>query len=288
MVAALGYGQGVFAPGIADASQQYRAAHHLLLAHGAAVQIYRQGGYKLNSGQAGKIGIVLNTASHLPASESDADQMACQRADDDGINFFMDAIFLGFYPRAFFEWIGPHAPQIQQNDMALICQPIDYIGINFYMTFKVAFAPWGGLLKLNLDPVCAPLWSATKIGFGVNPGGLTQILVRVKQKYGNPVIYLTENGCSLDETPDQNGFVKDWARVDYIRAHLRALGEALEAGVDVRGYYAWSLLDNFEWAHGYAPRFGIVRVDYPTGERIPKQSAYWYRNLITNHGILND
>lgn len=284
VVAAMGYGQGVFAPGIADASQHYQAAHHLLLSHGKAVQLFRQGGYK------GKIGIVLNTSYHIPASDSEADLAACQRVDDDGINFYTDAIYRGCYPQEFLEWIGTHAPKVEPGDMELIQQLIDFLGVNYYMTFKVSHAPWGGLLKQSSAQVAVNDWWHSTIGFGCNPDGLTQLLIRFKEKYGNPVIYVTENGVSLADVADENGFVQDPLRIEYLQMHLQALSRAIEAGVDVRGYYAWSLFDNFEWAHGYMPRFGLVRVDYETGKRTPKQSAHWYRNLISNHkhGRIND
>jgi beta-glucosidase len=284
VVAAMGYGQGVFAPGIADASQHYQAAHHLLLSHGKAVQLFRQGGYK------GQIGIVLNTSYHIPASDSEADLAACQRVDDDGINFYTDAIYRGCYPQEFLEWIGTHAPKVEPGDMELIQQLIDFLGVNYYMTFKVSHAPWGGLLKQSSAQVAVNDWWHSTIGFGCNPDGLTQLLIRFKEKYGNPVIYVTENGVSLADVADENGFVQDPLRIEYLQMHLQALSRAIEAGVDVRGYYAWSLFDNFEWAHGYMPRFGLVRVDYETGKRTPKQSAHWYRNLISNHkhGRIND
>lgn len=274
VVAALGYGQGVFAPGIADASQQYQTAHHLLLAHGKAVQLFRQGGYK------GKIGIVLNTSYHVPASDSEADRAACQRTDDDELNFFTDAIYRGEYPQEFLEWIGTHAPKVGTGDMELIHQPIDFLGVNYYMTFKVSYAAQGGLLKQSSRQVAVNDWTHSTTGFGFNPDGLTQLLLRFKERCNNPVMYITENGVALADVPDKDGFVNDTLRIEYIESHLNAMKKAIEAGADVRGYYAWSLMDNFEWASGYMPRFGLVRVDYESGKRTPKQSARWYRNLI--------
>ncbi|MCA2002181.1 MAG: beta-glucosidase [Chloroflexi bacterium] len=274
VVAALGYGQGVFAPGIADASQQYQSAHHLLLSHGKAAQLFRQGGYK------GKIGIVLNAAYHVPASDGEADRAACQRVEDDEVNFFMDALYRGQYPQELMEWIGVHAPRIKPGDMALIRQPIDFLGVNYYMTFKVSYAAHGGLLKQSSKQAAFNGWNHSTTGFGFNPDGLTQLLLRFKEKYNNPVMYVTENGVALADVPDENGFVNDALRIEYIEAHLSAIAKAIEAGADTRGYYAWSLLDNFEWASGYMPRFGLVRVDYENGKRTPKQSALWYRNLI--------
>lgn len=274
VVASLGYGQGVFAPGLADASQQYQTTHHLLLAHGKALQIFRQGGYK------GKIGIVLNTARHIPASDSAADRAACERARNEELYFFTDALYHGEYPQDLIEWIGPHAPKIGPDDMGLIHQPIDFLGINYYMTFNVSYNAQGGLLKRSFHQVAVDNWTHASTGFGYNPNGLTELLLTFKERYNNPGIYITENGISLAETPDENGFVNDPLRIEYLQAHIQAIAKALAAGVDVRGYYIWSLMDNFEWASGYMPRFGIVHVDYETGKRSLKQSAYWFRDLI--------
>lgn len=123
------------------------------------------------------------------------------------------------------------------------------------------------------------------MGWGINPPALTQLLLDLKENYGNPKIYITENGCAMPDVPDAQGFVADWGRVDYLRAHLRAAHDAIQAGANLSGYYVWSLLDNFEWAHGYTPRFGIVRVDYATQARVPKQSARWYADVIAHNRI---
>lgn len=274
VAAALGYGQGVFAPGIADASQQYQTAHHLLLAHGKALQIFRQGNY------AGKIGIVLNTALHLPASEREEDRAACQRVKDDELNFFTEAIYRGAYPQDFIAWIGPHAPKIGADDMSIIHQPIDFLGVNYYMTFKVSYAAQGGLLKQSAQQVALDGWNHSSNGFGFNPDGLAELLLHFKDTCNNPVLYITENGISLDETPDENGVIDDPLRIEYIQVHIDAIAKARQAGVDVRGYYVWSLMDNFEWASGYMPRFGLIHVDIMSGKRTPKQSAWWYREHI--------
>jgi beta-glucosidase len=279
VVALSGYAYGVLAPGIADYSQAYQAAHHLLLSHGRAVQVFRQGGYK------GEIGIVVDFQHHQPASDSDADRAACQRAHEGWAYLFAGPLFKGRYPETLIEWIGPHAPRVQGGDMALINQPIDFLGVNHYMTFAVSFAQQGGLLKLSTEQVSAPNWGRTQVGWGINPAGLTAELLNLKENYGNPRMYITENGCAIDDVPDANGFVADWGRVDFLRAHLRAVHDAIQAGANVRGYYIWSLMDNFEWAHGYEPRFGIVRVDYETGERIPKKSARWYSDVISSNQL---
>ena len=279
IVALFGYAHGVFAPGLADFSQGYQAAHHLLLAHGKAVQAFRQGGYK------GEIGIVLDIHGHEPASDSEADRLACQRVWENNPGLFLTPLFKGHYPEMLMAWIGTLAPRIQPGDLELINQPIDFLGMNHYMTSAIAFSSRGGLLKAESDFISAPNWGRTTVNWGIYPPGLTKVLLRLKNEYGVRKIYITENGCAAADTPDATGFVADWGRVDYLRAHLRALHDAIQAGVDVRGYYVWSLMDNFEWAHGYGPRFGMVRVDYPTQRRIPKQSARWYSEVIARNGV---
>jgi len=279
VVAFMGYGQGIFAPGISDYSQAYQTAHHLLLSHGKAVQAYRQGGYD------GEIGIVLTPQYYQPATDSDADVAACLRVYDQAAALFLAPIFRGYYPERLFEWIGPHAPEIHDGDLEIIGQPLNFLGVNYYMTFNVSFSPQGGLLKASTEQVSAKNWGRTQVGWGINPAGLTARLMDIKQNYGNPKVYITENGCAIDDTPDHEGFVADWGRVAFLRAHLRAVHDAIQAGANIQGYYVWSLMDNFEWASGYEPRFGIVRVDYKTGQRIPKQSARWYSSVIAQNGF---
>ncbi len=279
VIAFLGYGSGVFAPGICDTSQAYRAAHHLLLGHGKAVQVFRQGGYR------GEIGIVLNLEHTVPASQSEADQAACGRAYEQNSGLFLEALFRGRYPEALWTWIGPHAPPVQADDFRLIQEPIDFLGVNHYRTEAVSYAQEGGILKAAFAPFSAPGWGQTEMGWGVDPPGLLAVLLDVKERYGSLRVYQTENGCAFRDEPDEAGFVADWSRINFLRDHFRVAHEALEAGIDLRGYYVWSVLDNFEWARGYRPRFGLVRVNYETQERIPKQSARWYSEVIARNGF---
>jgi beta-glucosidase len=168
--------------------------------------------------------------------------------------------------------------------MNLINQPVDFLGVNYYMTFAVRFSP-RGVMKLDMDHVSAPNWGHTATGWGINPPGLTATLANLRENYGNPKVYVTENGCAVDDIPDGDGFVADTGRINYVRAHLGAIHDAIEAGANIRGYYIWSLMDNFEWAHGLSKRFGIVRVEHQTGRRIPKQSARWYSEVIAQNGV---
>lgn len=279
VIAFQGYAQGIFAPGIADYSQAYQTVHNLLVAHGQAVKIFRQGNYS------GEIGIVLNFSTYHSLSTSDADHAAAKRAYDNHNALFLQPLFAGKYPEKLLDWIGCHAPKIQTGDMEIITQPMDFLGVNYYSTLAIGFNQHGGLLKMAVKQVSAPGWGTTEIGWGINPAGLSSLLLDLKDNYGNPKMYITENGCALKDQPDAEGFVSDGGRISFLREHFLAAHKAIEAGVNLHGYYVWSLMDNFEWSSGYQPRFGLVRVDFPTGKRIPKQSAYWYKEVINCNGV---
>ena len=279
VVAFLGHGIGMFAPGISEASQAYRTVHHLLMAHGLAVQAYRAGGY------AGKIGIVCDLQNYVPASDKQEDVDATRRVVQNSHNIFLDPIFKGHYPLELMDWLGPVGPQPQPGDMQVIHQPIDFLGVNHYMSFSTRFGLGSGPLKADTEFITQPMWSRTEVGWGINPAGLTQVLLKVRDEYGNPPVYITENGAAAHDVPDETGYVQDRERVAYLRRHLIAAHDALEAGANLKGYYVWSLMDNFEWASGYKPRFGIVRVDYATQKRTPKLSARWYSSVIVENAV---
>lgn len=279
VVAFLGYATGIHAPGICDFSQAYQTAHHLLLAHGKAVQAFRQGSYD------GQIGLILNLNGLLPASQSEADVAATQRVHDETHALFLDPVFKGAYPQALFDFIGPHQPKVQAGDAELIHQPIDYLGLNHYNTDVVAFDIHNGLNKARLTPYSAPGWGRTEMNWGICPGGLKKEVLHIKENYGNPPIYITENGCAMPDIPDGNDYVADWDRIRFLQAHLQALYEAIQEGANVRGYFVWSIFDNFEWERGYGPRFGLVHINYKTLKRTPKQSAYWYRDVVASNAI---
>jgi beta-glucosidase len=279
VIAYMGHAFGDFAPGLADYSKAFQTAHHLLLAHGKAVQAFRAGGYN------GEIGIVLDLQHGQPATPSEADRAACQRRYEMAHAIFLDPLFKGQYPPTLLEWIGSHAPRIESGDLEQINQPIDFLGVNYYMTMAIGFSHRGGLFKYDSNFISAPNWGETSMGWGINPPGLMASLVNLKENYGNPKVFITENGCAQPDVPDDTGFVADAGRINYLRAHLAVAHEAIQAGVNLQGYYVWSLMDNFEWAHGLSERFGLVRVDYPTGKRIPKQSARWYSRVIAQNGV---
>jgi beta-glucosidase len=275
----LGHASGVFAPGLADASLAYRVAHHELLAHARAVQVFRAGGYR------GAIGIVLDVEHVTPASQSEFDCAACQRYTEHYVDLFASPLFKGCYPHSLMNWLGAMAPQSQAGDLELIHQPLDFLGINYYRGMVAGYDPYGGHLKCQPVHRTLPGLGYTEMGWGIYPPGLTAFLVGFKEKYGDLRFFVTENGCAISETPAANGDVEDRLRIDYLRAHILALYDAIQAGVKLNGYFVWSLLDNFEWSAGYTPRFGLVRVDYSSGQRTPKRSFSWYRDVIARNGV---
>ncbi len=278
IVALEGYVRGGHAPGHASVSEGLQVTHNLMLAHGQAVQAFRAGGFP------GKIGIVLSLNHYLPASDSEADVAACRRAYAENSELFAGPVLRGQYPQDLFEWVGDQQPRVLEGDMEVISQPIDFLGINYYMTFKVAYS-FAGYLKANVMHSSGPGWGQSSMGWGINPPGLTPVILDFAQNYGAPEILITENGTAMPDVPDWRGYVADTARIRYIREHLAAVHEAIQAGAPVKGYYAWSLMDNFEWSKGYGPRFGLVHVDYQTLERVPKQSAHWYSDVIAHNGL---
>ena len=279
VAAFLGHGYGVMAPGLASIPLAYQVVHHLLLSHGKAVQVFRSGGFQ------GEIGIVLDIENSFPASDGANDQRAWLRYHQHYALLCSDPIFKGEYPQELMEWLGPMAPRVRQGDMKTIREKIDFLGVNYYRGMEVRFTPDGGHLKCETAGVTAPMWGYTEMGWGVYPPGLTAVLLNIKESYGNPKVFITENGCAAQDFPDDQGYVQDWQRINYHRAHLIAAHEALQAGVNLAGYFVWSLMDNFEWARGYTPQFGLVRVDFKTCKRIPKESYYWYRDVIAKNGV---
>jgi beta-glucosidase len=299
----LGWGAGFVPPGMKDDKASYQAAHTLNLAHGKAVQVFRQGSYP------GKIGIVLDLHGMVPATSSEADVLACQRTRENAQGIFFDPIFLGRYPDYLMEWLGPLRPQIAEGDLAQINQPLDFLGLNYYftqevshleqgprrlnaglgvntgLTEEVSHSEDGGLLKSSMKMRTLPALGHTSLDWGIYPQGLGEVLRRVAEATGNLPVYITENGCAMADEPDADGFVEDRDRIHYLRRHLIELHRSIRSGIDVRGYFIWSLFDNFEWGAGYRPRFGIVRVDYQTQRRIPKLSAFWYREVIARNSV---
>ncbi|MED4164008.1 GH1 family beta-glucosidase [Halalkalibacterium halodurans] len=265
---------GVHAPGNTDLQLAANVAHHLLVAHGKAVQSYRKMG--LN----GQIGYAPNVEWNEPFSNQREDAEACKRGNGWFIEWFMDPVFKGAYPSFLVEWFekkGITVP-IEAGDMETIQQPIDFLGINYYTGSVARYKENEGLF--DLEKVDAG-YEKTDIGWNIYPEGFYKVLSYITEQYGQIPIYITENGSCYNDEP-VNGQVKDEGRIRYLRQHLTALKRSMESGVNIKGYMAWSLLDNFEWAEGYSMRFGIVHVNYRTLERTKKDSFYWYKQMIAN------
>jgi beta-glucosidase len=265
VVAILGHELGTFAPGHKSRSRAYQVAHHLLLSHGMAVQALRASGCSL------PLGIVLNLSPIYPASDDPKDIEKAKIDDALNARWYLDAIFLGKYPDDALEYLGQDAPEIFEGDFEIISQRIDYLGINYYTrNFSSAGRPWDVYSTGN---------TVTDMGWEVYPSGLTELLVRLKNDYSPPPLWVTENGAAFKDKLE-NGHVHDAQRTEYLQAHIRAVWDAIQKGVNVGSYFAWSLMDNFEWASGYEKRFGIVYVDYETQERCLKDSAIWYESFL--------
>lgn len=275
-----GYLLGIHAPGHRSAYETTRVSHHLMMAHGTAVQAYRATGRN-------QIGLVVNIEPKYPASNDEADHAATRRADAYMNRQFLDPVLRGAYPEEL-PVIFDHAwPAVTARDLETIRQPLDYIGVNYYTRSVV-----------KADPAAWPLRTAgvrqkhrlhTETNWEVFPQGLTDTLLWIKNRYGNPPVYITENGAAFFDPPSVEGAVlEDPLRVDYLRKHIGAVRDAISQGADVRGYFAWSLLDNFEWAAGFSKRFGLVHVDYESLKRTPKTSAQFYSRVIASNGAALD
>ncbi len=279
-VSMLGYASGIHAPGRSDAGAAVAAAHHLLLAHGLAVDALRA-----NVRVDPEIAITVNPYPVVVAGDSEADVDAARRVDGVANRLWYDAVLLGRYPDdvlADFSTVSDLA-HIREGDLAIISRPIDAIGVNYYRRHHARFragasigSTWPGSPDVEIvDPGVA----TTASGWAIEPDGLLETLLRLTQDYDPPPIYVHESGAAFDDRPDITGYVDDQDRLDYLRAHVLVAREALAAGVDLRGFFVWSFLDNFEWAEGYAKRFGIVGVNFETQRRTPKASAEWYSGL---------
>jgi beta-glucosidase len=270
-----GYVEGRHAPGRRDWAEAATVSKNLLLAHGAAVEAYRSIGKH-------DIGIVLNLVPIFPSTDSDADRQSAQRLDAYFNRQFLDPIVLGVVPGELQEMFGHAWPEWTAEELRKIRQPIDYVGVNYYLRLVVRDDSRAGPPRASA--VTQPNCPSTAMGWEIYPQGLTEILKWVKQRYGDLPLYITENGAAFDDVVQPNHAVHDTQRVQYLRDHLLAARRAIEAGVDLRGYFVWSLLDNFEWQCGYSKRFGIVYIDFPSQRRIPKKSAQSYSNLIRSNG----
>lgn len=276
VVTALGYALGVHAPGRTLMLDALPTAHHQLLGHGLATQALRAAGVR-------QVAIANNYAPAWAASNSPADVAAAVAYDALQNRLYTDPLLLGSYPDLTPFGVGPAGLDcVRDGDLATIAAPIDALGVNYYAPTGVA-APQDDSLPFQVQPI--PGYPLTAFGNPVVPAGLTELLTTLADRYAGhlPPVFITENGCSFADEPDAIGRVDDQQRIGYLDGHIRAVATAMAAGVDVRGYLVWSLLDNFEWAEGYHQRFGLVHVDYDTLQRTPKASFSWYQDLIADH-----
>ena len=276
----LSYAAGVHAPGLTDPVASIRAAHHLLLAHGWAVQALRE------ADPSATLGATINFTPALPASDSAQDRDVARRVDGTTNRFFVEPLFTGHYPADVLDDLAELWPDdlVAEEDLAAISAPIDVLGVNYYTTnvFRAGepTEPTPHIAAPDAVQVLRDL-PLTGMGWEVDPAGLRNLLTWLHADYTGPAgvpLVITESGAAFDDVADEAGYVDDADRIDYLRRHLTAVREAMDAGADVRGYLVWSLMDNFEWAHGYAKRFGLVRVDSDLN-RIPKASARWFADV---------
>ncbi|WP_214409642.1 GH1 family beta-glucosidase [Sphaerisporangium fuscum] len=269
-----GYALGTHAPGRTLFLDALPVAHHQLLGHGLAVQALRSRG-------AERVLITNNCTPVLPASGSPEDARAADAYDTLHNRLFNDPVLIGRYPDLSVYGITEPGG-VRDGDLEIIAQPLDGLGVNYYNPTRIAAPPSGPASGLPFEDAGLTGYPTTGFGWPVVPDGLRWLLTGLKERYGEalPPLYVTENGCSYPDVPGPDGVVDDQERVAFLDAHIGAVGAAMEQGVDVRGYYVWSLLDNFEWAEGYNQRFGLVHVDFATQKRTPKASYHWFKERV--------
>ena len=292
----LGYASGVHAPGRTEPAAALAAVHHLNLAHGLAVSSLRR------SAPDAEVALTLNPAWVRPASDSPADIASAERIDGLATRVFLDPCLRGSYPADVQEATASVTDWsfVQPGDLELIHQPIDALGVNYYTPTVVrshdgtspreesdghgggAASAWPACEDIEFPRQPGPY---TEMGWSIDPRGLRELLLRMSREHPDLPLYVTENGAAYPDVVGADGAVHDDDRIAYLQQHIAAVHEAIEEGADVRGYYLWSLLDNFEWAYGYSKRFGIVHVDYATQRRTVKDSARWYAEVIRRNGL---
>ena len=268
----LGHHEGNHAPGIRHYPSAVQVCHHLLLSHGQAVPVIRA-----NVPQA-RVGITLSLHPIVAASHSPADTDAALRHDGSRNRWFLDPLYGRGYPADVLALLGEQAPVVLQGDLETIAATTDFLGVNYYFPEVVADAPGNGPLRTRV--VERPGVERTAFGWEVSPQGMVDLLTRIQRDWAPAEIYLTENGSTYHDVVLPDGSIPDLQRRSYLARHLAALRQALAQGAPVKGYFAWSLLDNFEWAEGYARRFGLTHVDYTTQQRTLKASGQWFRQFL--------
>jgi len=278
VVTAFGYALGIHAPGKSLMLDALATAHHQLLGHGLGTAALRAAGVQ-------QVAITNNYSPAWSATESSADLAATAAYDVLQNRLFTDPVLLGAYPDMSAFGIGDAGMScVQEGDLATISAPVDALGVNYYNPTRLSALP-DSPLPFQMEPIEG--YPVTAFGWPVVPAGLTQTLTMLKDRYTDrlPPLYITENGCSVADEPDDTGAVDDQERIDYLDGHIRAVADAMAAGVDVRGYMVWTLMDNFEWSEGYHQRFGLVHVDFHTQRRTPKSSFRWYHDMIEGQRV---
>jgi beta-galactosidase len=293
VVAMLGYGQGVFAPGRISNSEPYIAAHNLIRSHAYAVKEYKD---KFQRKQNGVIGITNNCDWREPLTQSDKDKEAAVRSLEFYLGWFADPIYFGDYPSVMRERLGNRLPKFSKEDKKILLNSTDFFGLNHYTTLYASHADSlneiennvygnGGISEDQYVNLTADEeWEKTLMGWSIVPWGCKKLLKWIDKRYNHPIIYITENGCALDDEIIE-GKIDDSKRIEFIESYISACHDAITAGVNLKGYFLWSFMDNFEWALGFSKKFGIIYVDSSTQERIPKDSAKWYKELIKQNGL---
>lgn len=265
VTAMLGHERGLFAPGVKDRRVAYQVSHHVMVSHALAMAAIR------STRSRADVGIVLNMSPVYPATDSILDAAHARLEDGRLVRWYMDALFKAQYPADILDYLGADAPEVRHGDAQLIAQPVDFLGVNYYHPTVSSSA--------NSASPAASGASVTAMGWEVAPHSLAALLRRLHRDYLLPPIFITENGAAYQDRL-VGSRIEDEERRQYIESHVAAVADAIERGVDVRGYFVWSLMDNFEWAEGYSKRFGIVHVDYTTLRRTLKRSGCWYQSLM--------
>ena len=279
----LGYVHGQFPPGLKDNwPKSLATAHHLLLSHGMSINEIR------NNSKDSEIGITLNLSPSTPASKSTYDAEACKFYDAQFNRLYLDPLYKKSYPEDLFDSLiekglirRSDINFIKQGDLESISQKTDFLGVNFYSRAVIRN---NDITEDKNLPIEVTLQEKTDFGWEIHPRSLYDLLMRIKKDYPIEKIYITENGCAYNDAPDKNNIINDSKRIEYHSSHINELKNAIKDGVPCKGYFAWSLMDNFEWCEGFGKRFGLIWVDFESLERIPKQSFFWYKNLIENNG----
>jgi beta-glucosidase len=281
-IATLGHEEGEHAPGHRDPAEALRVSHHVLLSHGLAAEVIRR------NAPGAEVGIVLNLVPVWPLRTDEADREAARRFDGLFNRWYLDPLFRGRYPADVGEGRmhrghldGRDLPLVVEGDLDAISTRLDFLGVNYYSRVVIRAGADGEPVPVAM----VPKEELTDMGWEVYPKGLHELLLRIHGEYGPKNIYITENGAAFPDDAQTDGRIHDRRRINYLRAHVTAAHRAIADGVPLRGYFVWSLIDNFEWAHGYTKRFGLYRVDYSTQRRIARDSSFWYHDVVTTNAV---